>query len=149
MKPIALAMGIVLIIMGVISYFTMQDFMTDCQSSANSSGPLAGYLKEMCGQIQMLQYGLTATAVIGFGITIYGVVGKKKIVEKPVTTVHREPSFTTSDVLKIVKSLEEAKEKHDELEKKYAMLTSYLQRSGIEVPDFILKKINSDTFQTH
>ena len=139
MKPIALAMGIVLIIMGVMSYFTMQDFMTDCQSSANTGGALAGYLKEMCGQIQMLQYGLTATAVIGFGITIYGAVAKKKIVEKPTTTVHREPSFTTSDVLKIVKSLEETKEKHDELEKKYTMLTSYLKRNGIEVPDFILK----------
>ncbi|MGI0021613.1 MAG: hypothetical protein ACRD9Q_02015 [Nitrososphaeraceae archaeon] len=139
MKPVALAMGIVLIIMGIMSYITIQDFMTDCQSSANNGGPLAGYLREMCGQIQLMQYGLTATAVVGFGITIYGVVAKKKIVEKPTITVHHEPSFTTSDVLKIVKSLEEAKEKHDELEKKYTILTSYLKRNGIEVPDFIMK----------
>ena len=139
MKPVVLAMGIVLIIMGISSYITMQGFMTDCQSSASNGGPLAGYLREMCGQLQLLQYGLTATAVIGFGITIYGAVAKKKIVEKPTTTVDREPSFTTSDVLKIVKSLEETKEKHDELEKKYTMLTSYLKRNGIEIPDFILK----------
>ena len=123
-----------------MSYFTMQDFMTDCQSSASTGGALAGYLKEMCGQIQLMQYGLTAAAGIGLGITIYGVVAKKKIVAKSTTTtVQHEPSLTTSDILKIVKSLEDTKEKYDELEKKYSMLTSYLKRNGIEVPDFILQ----------
>ena len=139
MKPVVLAMGIVLIIMGIVSYVTMQDFMTDCQSSVNNAGPLAGYIREMCGQLQLIQYGLTATAVSGFGITIYGAVAKKKIVEKLSTTVHHEPSFTTSDVLKIVKSLEDTKEKHNELEKKHTMLISYLKRNGIKIPDFILK----------
>jgi len=139
MKPSVLAMGVVLIIMGIMSYVAMKDFMTDCQSSANNGGPLAGYLTEMCGQLQLMQYGLTATSVVGFGITIYGAVAKKKIVEKPPITVHHEPSFTTTDILRIVKSLEETKEKHDELEKKHAMLISYLKRNGIEIPDFIVK----------
>lgn len=139
MKPVALSMGIVLVIMGIMGYVTMQDFMKDCQSSADNGGLLAGYIKEMCGQLQLMQYGLTAGAVVGLGITIYGGVSKKKIVETPTSSVHREPSFTTSDVLRIVKSLEDIKEKHNELEKKYAMLTSYLKRIDIEIPDFILK----------
>ena len=139
MKPIVLAVGIVLIIMGIMTNVMMDNFMIDCQSSVNKGGPMAAYIKEMCGQLQLTQYALIATAVIGFGITIYGAIAKKKIVEKPLTTIRHEPSFTSTDVLRIVKNLEETKEKHDQLEKKYGMLTSYLQRNGIEIPDFILK----------
>lgn len=64
---------------------------------------------------------------------------QKRKLQKPSVPIDNEPSFITSDVLKIVKSLEETKEQHGELEKKYAMLTSYLKRNGIEIPDFMLK----------
>ena len=76
MTPTALAAGIILIVMGIGGYYSMENFLTQCQDNMAQGGMLRAYLANMCDELKLMQFGIAVTAVVGFGIMIYGAVAK-------------------------------------------------------------------------
>ena len=76
MKPTVLAAGIILIVMGIGGNYSMETFLTQCQDQMAQGGMLRAYLADMCDQLKLMQFGIVVTAVVGFGIMVYGAVAK-------------------------------------------------------------------------
>lgn len=76
MKPTVLAAGIILIVMGIGGNYSMENFLTQCQDNVAQGGMLKAYLASMCDDLKLIQFSIVVTAVVGFGIVIYGVVAK-------------------------------------------------------------------------
>jgi len=76
MKPTVLAAGIILIVMGIGGNYSMEDFLTQCQDQMAQGGMFKVYLAEMCDNLKLMQFGVVVTAVVGFGVMVYGAVAK-------------------------------------------------------------------------
>ena len=76
MKPLVLTAGIILIVMGIGGNYSMESFLTQCQDQIAQGGMLKAYLADMCDNFKLMQFGVVVTAVVGFGIMVYGAVAK-------------------------------------------------------------------------
>ncbi|MEX0764425.1 MAG: hypothetical protein WDZ43_00850 [Nitrosopumilaceae archaeon] len=76
MKPTVLAAGIILIVMGIGGNYSMEAFLTQCQEQMAQGGMFKAYLADMCDQLKLMQFGIVVTAVVGFGVMVYGAVAK-------------------------------------------------------------------------
>lgn len=76
MKSTALAAGIILIVMGIGGNYSMESFLAQCQDQMAQGGMLKAYLANMCDQLKLMQFAIVITAVVGFGIMVYGAVAK-------------------------------------------------------------------------
>ena len=76
MTPTALAAGIILIVMGIGGNYSMENFLTQCQDNMAQGGMFKAYLADMCDQLKLMQFSIVVTAIVGFGIMIYGAVAK-------------------------------------------------------------------------
>ena len=76
MKPTVLAAGIILIVMGIGGNYSMENFLTQCQDNVAQGGMFRAYLADMCDQLKLMQFGIVVTAIVGFGILVYGTVAK-------------------------------------------------------------------------
>jgi len=76
MKSTALAAGIILIVMGISGNYSMESFLTQCQDQMAKGGMLQAYLANMCDQLKLMQFAIVVTAVVGFGVMVYGAVAK-------------------------------------------------------------------------
>ena len=76
MKPTVLAAGIILIVMGIGGNYSMENFLTQCQGQIAQGGMLKAYLTNICDQLKLMQFAIVITAVVGFGIMVYGAVAK-------------------------------------------------------------------------
>ena len=78
MKPTALAAGIVLIVMGIGGNYSMEAFLKQCDDNLSKGGTFRAYLVDMCDQLKLMQFAIVVTAIVGFGIIIYGAVARSK-----------------------------------------------------------------------
>ena len=62
--------------MGIGGNYSMENFLTQCQDNMAQGGMLRAYLANMCDELKLMQFGIAVTAVVGFGIMIYGAVAK-------------------------------------------------------------------------
>jgi len=76
MKSTALAAGIILIVMGIGGNYSMESFLTQCQDQMAQGWMLKAYLANMCDQLKLMQFAIVVTAVVGFGVMVYGAVAK-------------------------------------------------------------------------
>lgn len=76
MKPTVLAAGIILIVMGIGGNYSMETFLTQCQDQMAQGGMFKAYLANMCDQLKLMQFAIVVTAVVGFGVMVYGTVAK-------------------------------------------------------------------------
>ena len=76
MKSTVLAAGIILIVMGIVGNYYMENFLTQCQDQMAQGGMLKSYLADICDNFKLMQFGVVITAVVGFGIMVYGAVAK-------------------------------------------------------------------------
>ena len=76
MKPTVLAAGIILIVMGIGGNYSMETFLTQCQDQMTQGGMFKSYLADMCDQLKLMQFAIVVTAVVGFGVMVYGTVAK-------------------------------------------------------------------------
>ena len=76
MKPTVLAAGIILIVMGIGGNYSMETFLTQCHDQMAQGGMFKAYLADMCDQLKLMQFGIVVTAVVGFGVMVYGAVAK-------------------------------------------------------------------------
>ena len=76
MKSTVLAAGIILIVMGIGGNYSMEDFLTQCQDQMAQGGMFKTYLADMCDNLKLMQFGVVVTAVVGFGVLVYGAVAK-------------------------------------------------------------------------
>ena len=76
MTPTVFATGIVLIVMGIGGNYSMENFLTQCQDQIAHGSMFKAYLADMCDQLKLMQFGIVVTAVIGFGVMVYGAVAK-------------------------------------------------------------------------
>lgn len=79
MKPIILASGIIILVIGVGGYSWIETHVSDCQSSLERRGPLFNYLAELCLQLKLIQFAIIGITTLGFGIIIYGAITKDKV----------------------------------------------------------------------
>jgi hypothetical protein len=80
MKAGALAVGIVLLVIGALGFVYAQTQVSEYQSFMGQLGRT--FSRDMQTQYQTLQYmmlGSVAIGVIGIGVTIYGAVAKGKV----------------------------------------------------------------------
>jgi hypothetical protein len=80
MRPDVLAGGIIIIVMGIIGYGVMKDHILDCITSS-SIDSASTYFRQVCEQLKLIQTIAIISAVIGFGMLIYGGIAKKQISE--------------------------------------------------------------------
>ncbi|MCE9651922.1 MAG: SHOCT domain-containing protein [Nitrosarchaeum sp.] len=67
--------GIILMIIGVIVYFSMQQSMSDCGSFIGQLGrAFSGDIAQRCQMASIMQIGSVVLIVIGIGSLIYGAV---------------------------------------------------------------------------
>lgn len=76
MKSTAFAAGIILIVMGIGGNYSMETFLTQCQDQMAQGGMFKAYLADMCDQLKLMQFAIVVTAVVGFGVMVYGAVAK-------------------------------------------------------------------------
>ena len=85
MKPTVLLAGIVLIVMGIGGNYSMESFLKQCDDNLSKSGSMfRAYLVVMCDELKLMQFAIVITAIVGFGIMIYGAVagGKPKKIDQ-------------------------------------------------------------------
>jgi len=81
LKVGAFIAGIILMILGVLFYFSMQTSMSDCGSFIGQLGrTFSGDIAQRCQMVSMMQIGAGIFVVIGLSLLIYGAVatGKSK-----------------------------------------------------------------------
>ena len=76
MTPTVFAAGIILIVMGIGGNYSMESFLTQCQDQIAKGGMLQAYLANICDQLKLMQFAIVITAVVGFGVMVYGAVAK-------------------------------------------------------------------------
>ena len=76
MRSTALAAGIIIIVMGIGGNYSMENFLAQCQDNMAQGGMFKVYLADMCDQLKLMQFSIVVTAIVGFGIMIYGAVAK-------------------------------------------------------------------------
>ena len=77
MKAGTLAAGIILMVIGVIGFFSMQQAAMDCGSFVGQLGRFfSSNISQQCQTVQIIQIGSVAIGVIGLGLTIGGAVAK-------------------------------------------------------------------------
>jgi len=77
MKAGTLAAGIIMMVIGGIGFFSMQQTISDCGSFAGQLGRFfSSDVSQQCQMGQMIQLGSVVFGIIGLGLTIGGAVGK-------------------------------------------------------------------------
>ena len=77
MKTGTLVTGIILMIIGAIGYFSMQQSLSDCGSFVGQLGRFFSQdISQQCQMAQLIQIGSAIFGVIGLGLTIAGAVAK-------------------------------------------------------------------------
>lgn len=133
-------------IVGILGYLNTNEIISECDLQASNAGLFTSEYRQVCNNLPLLNYLMPIMTVIGLGLMGYGIVAKKKIkIKEPI----QESNSLTDDYIKMAKRFEELTEKHDRLEKRYAQLTIYLKKNGIEIPDHVVAqyhfgKITSD-----
>ncbi|MEK6866783.1 MAG: SHOCT domain-containing protein [Thermoproteota archaeon] len=75
MKVGTFVAGIILMILGVLFYFSMQTSMSDCGSFIGQLGrTFSGDIAQRCQMVSMMQIGAGIFVVIGLSLLIYGAV---------------------------------------------------------------------------
>jgi hypothetical protein len=75
LKVGAFVAGIILMILGVLFYFSMQTSMSDCGSFIGQLGrAFSGDFAQKCQMVSMMQIGAGIFVVIGLSLLIYGAV---------------------------------------------------------------------------
>ena len=75
LKVGAFVAGIILMIIGVLVYFSMQTSMSDCGSFIGQLGrTFSGDIAQRCQMVSMMQIGAGIFVVIGLSLLIYGAV---------------------------------------------------------------------------
>ncbi len=71
--------GIILMIIGVIAYFSVQQSISDCGSFIGQLGrAFSSTVAQRCQTSQFIQLGGAGLFVIGLGLTIGGAVSRSK-----------------------------------------------------------------------
>ncbi|HSD05463.1 MAG TPA: hypothetical protein VLB45_06915 [Nitrosopumilaceae archaeon] len=141
MRAGIMAIGVALLVVGIIGYLNTDKIISECESEASKAGLFTSEYRQVCDKLPLLNYLMPITVIIGIGLMGYGIVAKKKIkVEKPI--VEKPVNSITDDYVKLAKRFEEMSEKYDILEKKHVQLTTYMKRNGIAIPDHIMAKID-------
>lgn len=77
MKIGAFIAGIVLMILGVLVFFSVQTAVSDCGSFIGQIGrTFSGDVAQRCQMVSMMQIGSGILVVIGIGLLVYGAVAK-------------------------------------------------------------------------
>lgn len=73
MRGWALLCGMIIVIIGIVEYSMLKDYLVACESKLDSKN-IDLNLLQMCNQLRYAQYGSLLISAIGFCVCIYGIV---------------------------------------------------------------------------